>query len=76
MITNEKVVNNFNVIKNHYDIFPLTANLVPSICTPSPPQISGRYIEGTKYGRQWKNVIMNSIQLKSPDNFLIGHHAL
>ena len=25
MVTNEKVVSNFNVIKNHYNIFPLAA---------------------------------------------------
>ena len=33
-------------------------------------------MEGTKYGRQGKNVIMIFIQNKIPYNFLIGHHPL
>ena len=33
-------------------------------------------MEGTKYGRQGKNVIIVSIVLKIPDNFHTGHHLL
>ena len=79
MMTNEKVVRNFILNKNHYNIFPLAAIFGPTIYRPpdyASPKFRGAIYGGTKYGRQGKNVIMIFIQNKIPNNFLIGHHPL
>ena len=51
MMTNEKVVRNFILDRNHYNIFPLAAIF-------DPPKSGEGHIVGIKYGRQEKNVIM------------------
>ena len=66
-MTNEKVVSNFVVHENHYDIFPLAA-------TFGTPHIKGMANRGYQIWLPGENVIMIFVELNIPHNFLIGHH--
>ena len=70
-----KVVRNFVKNEINYDNFPLAAIFgTPNIS--SPQDLEGGYFGGTNYGRQRKNIIINFILHKIPDNFHTDHYLL